>query len=476
MDGINFPNTQANADFALQAAILYGLTHSLDDTAKQVQFKCPSGNCTWDPFESLAVCSICNDVSADLTVEHAPGPLLLATIHGYDGFVSGDNVTTFKLPNGLFIDEMPFMDTDKTAWMTSFGTGNRNETVSLKDFDTLIWAMSFLRPRNNDIDIWRDVTIEAIECGLYYCVNKYTPTVKSAIISELEEPVANAFKAPDSWRPYTDAEILRNNNWLDNLNFHPALSGIQRSDLMLGANFNVSQTAVDSISSLLAQTFTRGGYDDSDYGNITGFSRSKDDYEPPAMQPFISIPDLRTPFVSLARGMTNTIRADSDNTTVQTGRTGVMQTYYVIAWQWIALHVVVIVAGTVFMLITMYETRKNGIPVWTSSALAILARGEDTNGSLRVAVTRRDLDRQAETTLLRFCPPQDPALKGRHSDSFITMLVNLLTNTDNSEQGLVTGEVLPVPSEVSSLEDVVLNEFDVTSERARKICRCTQLR
>lgn len=425
MDGINFPNTQANAD---------------------------------------------------LTVEHAPGPLLLATIHGYDGFVSGDNVTTFKLPNGLFIDEMPFMDTDKTAWMTSFGTGNRNETVSLKDFDTLIWAMSFLRPRNNDIDIWRDVTIEAIECGLYYCVNKYTPTVKSAIISELEEPVANAFKAPDSWRPYTDAEILRNNNWLDNLNFHPALSGIQRSDLMLGANFNVSQTAVDSISSLLAQTFTRGGYDDSDYGNITGFSRSKDDDEPPAMQPFISIPDLRTPFVSLARGMTNTIRADSDNTTVQTGRTGVMQIYYVIAWQWIALHVVVIVAGTVFMLITMYETRKNGIPVWTSSALAILARGEDTNGSLRVAVTRRDLDRQAETTLLRFCPPQDPALKGRHSDSFITMLVNLLTNTDNSEQGLVTGEVLPVPSEVSSLEDVVLNEFDVTSERARKICSCTQLR
>lgn len=476
MDGINFPNTQANADFALQAAILYGLTHSLDDTAKQVQFKCPSGNCTWDPFESLAVCSICNDVSADLTVEHATGPLLLATIHGYNGFVSGDNVTTFKLPNGLFIDEMPFIDTDKTVWMTSFGTGNRNETVSLKDFDTLIWAMSFLRPRNNDIDIWRDVTIEAIECGLYYCVNKYTPTVKSAIISELEEPVANAFKAPDSWRPYTDAEILRNNNWLDNLNFHPALSGIQRSDLMLGANFNVSQTAVDSISSLLAQTFTRGGYDDSDYGNITGFSRSKDDYEPPTMQPFISIPDLRTPFVSLARGMTNTIRADSDNTTIQTGRTAVMQTYYVIAWQWIALHVVVIVAGTVFMLITMYETRNNEIPVWTSSALAILARGEDTNGSLRGTVTRRDLDRQAETTLLRFCPPQSPALKGRHSDSFTTMLVNLLTNTDNSEQGLVTGEVTPVPSEVSSLEDVVLNEFDVTSERARKICRCIQLR
>lgn len=377
----------------MQAAVLYGLTNSLEDTVKQVQFECPSGNCTWDPFESLAVCSSCNDVSAHLTAEETSGWLFLATIRGNDPPSNVRSGTKYKLPNGLFIDDGP----DDTAWMTSFGTGNRNETVSLRDIDTLIWAMSFLRPHNNNGRAWADVDMEAIECSLYYCVNRYAAAVENAEISELEEPVANATRSPDSWKPSTDAAALDRVGWLDSLEFHPGYSSVQRSDLMLGDNFNISQSAADSISSFFQHTFLRSpnsnGSDSASH--ISGFSRSATDFEPDAMQPFISIPDLGAPSVSLARSMTNALRANNDDPP-QTGRIRVLQAYYVIVWPWIALHAVVVITGTAFMLITIREARKHGVPIWTSSALAIVSEGDNARDVLRGAVTRRDLERRAE--------------------------------------------------------------------------------
>lgn len=374
---------------------------------KQVELKCPSGNCTWDPFESLAVCSICNDVATHLTVEKTSGFSLIADIGSGDNVPTTDSVTKyvpasdlvtkFKLPNGLFIDNKPNTDEIETAWMTSFGTGNRDETVSLRDIDTMIWGMLFLRPHDNDSTNWADVDIEAIECGLYYCVNRYTATVENTGISEFEEPVANASRSADSWKPDTDVAALESLGFLDSLNFDPIFPGILRSDLMLGDNFNISQSAVDSISSFFQQTFLRST--DTNRSNplsyISGYSHSATNFEPAAMQPFISIPDLRVPFASLARSMTNSLRANSDDPP-QTGRIRVLQAYYVIVWPWIALHAVVVITGTAFMLVTIREARKHRVPMWTSSALAIISEGDNARDVLKGAITRGDLERRAE--------------------------------------------------------------------------------
>lgn len=416
---------------------------------KQVQLKCPSGNCTWDPFESLAVCSICNDVATNLTVEQNWGSLVVAGIGVEYDVPTSDPVTKFKLPNGLFIDNMPNTDRIKTFWMTSFGTGNRDETVSLKDIDTLIWGMSFLRPHNNDSTNWADVEIEAIECGLYYCVNQYTATVENTGISELEEPVTNASRSADSWKPATGVAARDSLGGLDSLNFDLTLSGIGRSDLMLGDSFNISQSAVDSISSFFQQTFLRST--DTNRSNplsyISGYSHSDTDFGPVAMQPFISIPDLRIPFVSLARSMTNSLRANSDDPPL-TGRIRVLQAYYVIVWPWIALHAVVVVTGTAFMLVTIRETRKHGVPIWTSSALAIIPEGENARDVLKGAVTRRDLEQRAEVASVQLGVP---GKVGKSTSSIHQIYFHAVTNGRFC---------IATSTQVLALEELHLSESD----------------
>src|ERR1700755_3398794 len=51
-------------NFAGQAAIQFGLNANSSNTvAQQLNQKCPSGNCTWPVFESLAICSKCSNLN-----------------------------------------------------------------------------------------------------------------------------------------------------------------------------------------------------------------------------------------------------------------------------------------------------------------------------------------------------------------------------------------------------------------------------
>ena len=51
-------------DFGTQAAVIHGLsqTGGLTQTIQQLSPKCSSGNCTWAPVTSLAVCSACTQI------------------------------------------------------------------------------------------------------------------------------------------------------------------------------------------------------------------------------------------------------------------------------------------------------------------------------------------------------------------------------------------------------------------------------
>lgn len=91
----------------MQSAVVYGLSKSVEESAQQTPFNCPSGNCTWDPFESLAICSACTDLSINLTKNGSEGGLWYV-LDEANGVALGakEGGTTFSLPNGLFIDNV----------------------------------------------------------------------------------------------------------------------------------------------------------------------------------------------------------------------------------------------------------------------------------------------------------------------------------------------------------------------------------
>src|SRR5437016_731165 len=124
----------------MQSAILYGLSQRINSVTQQLPFNCSSGDCKWDLFESLAVCSVCNNVTSKMSKCSGIGGILsYYALSNPNTDAIGSANTCYSLPNGLFIDNlngwqfhpMPDSPIHYGTRMTTFGTGNASKTITL---------------------------------------------------------------------------------------------------------------------------------------------------------------------------------------------------------------------------------------------------------------------------------------------------------------------------------------------------------
>lgn len=114
----------------MKSAVFYGLSQPDYLISQQIKPSCTSGNCTWPTFQSLAVCSACNDVTDQIMEKDLGVTSQLSVELDMDSPSSLENVIQHQLPNGLKID--------RTVLMTAFGTGNSTASVSFASYDTMI--------------------------------------------------------------------------------------------------------------------------------------------------------------------------------------------------------------------------------------------------------------------------------------------------------------------------------------------------
>lgn len=76
---------------------------------------------------------------------------------------------------------------------------------------------------------------------------------------------------------------------------------------------------------------------------------------------------------NIAIAMTNYFR-DSSNVTV-TGQSGQTEIFVHVNWPWITLPAFLVFAGTVFLLLAMFETTRLGASIWKTSELALFFHG-----------------------------------------------------------------------------------------------------
>lgn len=144
----------ADPDVSMQAAFNDGLNPNaqVNNIVQQLSFHCTTGNCTWDMYQSLAVCSICNDVSSEMVALESEGSIFNDLQNAWGEDAPPSNNTSFRLPNGLSIDNIPgaqFVGNKSAVnssipgvvLMTTYGTGNASETNTLQHINTLIWGM-----------------------------------------------------------------------------------------------------------------------------------------------------------------------------------------------------------------------------------------------------------------------------------------------------------------------------------------------
>ncbi|KAI1875462.1 hypothetical protein JX265_004520 [Neoarthrinium moseri] len=350
--------------------------------------------------------------------EHTDGGALWTSLMQNNGGAMAERDSrAYRLPNGLIIDNLNqffYSTNDSLSYigstlMTAFGTSDPSQTYMMPDVDTLIWAMSILklhdlRLSDEPVD-WPSLPIEAVECGLYYCVNQYQPSISDG---KLREDVRSlpAFRDNESWQlldptlNYTTLDVTPSQ--VSSLSFNNTVVYLDHSDLRLhvagenGQNiyFNVSQNAVNSISSFFQNTFAGekrtfnqsadGSLDMVVPGQLNGFymTNGQTQYEPSVMQVLWNTNDIPALFEAVARSMTNVVRdgADPGPPSRHTGLVGVPVTSYEVEWAWITLHFAILLTGLVFMVRTIMAGRRKGplrdpAPVWKTSALANLVFG-----------------------------------------------------------------------------------------------------
>ena len=181
----------------MESAVSFGLNRPDTLVAQQTKYQCPSGNCTWDTFQSLAVCSACNDLTHRLT----RGDFRLNNTD-CRGIPYTCNGTEYRLPNGLTLKNL---DGYRAAvLLTDFGTDNESYSISFGSKDTLIWSMPMIRIVDPEA-LWPSSPVTAAECGLWYCVKSYSSMVKDGSLIELSSP-APSERSRSPWQE-SDTEV-----------------------------------------------------------------------------------------------------------------------------------------------------------------------------------------------------------------------------------------------------------------------------
>ncbi|KAG8158099.1 hypothetical protein KVR01_011860 [Diaporthe batatas] len=420
-----------DADLSIQSAVLYGLDRSNRSVARQGNFNCATGNCKWPIFESLAVCHRCNNISSDIQRLSSNN----SQFHDQSNTSSRYEATAFRLPSGLYIDNINNARPDVgrlrngSVMLATLGTPNTSQTINGPELDALIWSMSTIHADENRTDsmaIWPHFPVSAIDCALFYCVRSYNITVTDGILREDSKQVEEATRAAGSWTipehyvnkiyPEGYANHLSESE-INSIAFDKFASTLPRWDLALlspksGARFNISQSAVDSISYHYQSMFSAKtnhfnvGEAPPVTGRFNGYCERSERWgskcEPGAMRTLLSSTDLdadlNATFAALAASMTDALRAGADGwfegvPIAVAGERGDTITYYRIAWPWISLHCFIAILGVVFLALTMCENQRHGraAPLWKSNSLAIASYCDVVAGVLSGVETVRGI-------------------------------------------------------------------------------------
>ena len=265
--------------------------------ATKPTYSCPTVNCTWPTYASLAVCSHCANVTSHIVTDHAnttfqtdQGALFQSPSVRYSLQLNPTGPSPSEVATGFFVNQYPFPVLQNPIGVRSdflnyssqtfatYTTGHPNKTLNFTDSENLLWSLLTIFatvPYVADTVGWESMLVNAIECGLSLCTNAYTGKVVNGTLIESMSSTAST-RNPDSYMMIPSAQVntsdgLQGPVRITNLS-DPALSNtsvpvfqpyfVPRTDLSFKApagmtgSFNITQAAVDYLSSELFREFS----------------------------------------------------------------------------------------------------------------------------------------------------------------------------------------------------------------------------
>ncbi|KAF2014379.1 hypothetical protein BU24DRAFT_423344 [Aaosphaeria arxii CBS 175.79] len=383
-------------DLGFASAVYNAFYNSSASLDQSVRFTCETGNCTWPPYVSMGVCNSCADVTQHMIREHGHGENGSTTPQPSNIQMSEqDPYTRYNLPYGSISNYDMFR---YSGQMTAISTGmvvnvtlDPSETIHFKDTGSLLASILTIKGSPEYLlknQTWNSTTPVATECALYLCGKVYDSRVVEGVLQE-QVTSSWAFRRKSSYQaianPRMSLDESKARAWTAE---HPVLYDIQayRTDLQISSepvedanlHLNVTQgsllTMVMSLFEAISGTLPPSG-EQIAYPGVIAYSFQSIGGPPAFSTALFQSQNLSETFDRVAHQLTNHLRSNA--TMAYPGMVQNWIPYVRITWGFFALPLATVVLGFLYVLLSIIESYRLRIPIWTNDSLPTLIHGLD---------------------------------------------------------------------------------------------------
>ena len=341
---------------------------------------CLSGNCDYDTFNTLAICSRCSDVTSELvsipTVIEACGgdnddsgnctnELIPGTILQYkDGVLQN--------PNKDAMIALGSMSSLSAIWNISLGWAPGPRPGPL---DIIRFVSINVTDINSVLD-WPNSTVTAEECVLSFCIQRIQSAVRNGIptnsVQTMPATISTTTQPTSTPTGYTVGE-------------GPLCDS--PTTVLVESNSSLETYLIDSYSQDLIWFFLQPltGLVASVHWNSSGHTATLVDDDimtnDDASGWLHASTNLSQTFETIATAMTQTVR-QNDGIKVA-GRIIEQVTIVQVRWAWLVLPLLNIILGSMFLVLTIVVTNKAKLPLWKEGVLPVLMHGFESTVDIK---------------------------------------------------------------------------------------------
>ncbi|KAF7513919.1 hypothetical protein GJ744_006533 [Endocarpon pusillum] len=360
----NLYDSLASSPYTTQpliAAVYEGVfSRNRTRSASSITPCCPTGNCTFPEYASLAVCSHCHNVSSLLRVTHQ---------------ISG--ISRYSLPNGHSLTS----ESTNSGYLSinaSIGPSTLRPNHLELNSDTLSKYQSPGTITNVSVISGGDPSepwaYTAWDCVLAFCAKSYQASQSLSYFNETPLDVFEDLQSgTSSLNRAGDLETF----FFDVPSTH--LTTIGGRNRTFSVNTRSLEALQDSLGTALLGDTGRNETGQFAFTNwiAQGFYNN-------------GVKNVETTFANIADALTDAMRVKSQER-VQ-GTVLVMEPFIQVQWLWLLYPFIVVTLSMVFLGLTVWRTRRSEVPSWRSSVLAVMEHGvnssiqEDTSSDLHNGV------------------------------------------------------------------------------------------
>ena len=330
---------------------------------------CSTGNCTWPVTPTLGMCSSCVDVKkqASVFVDDTMDYTMISlpslvwpegTNFSFTSLINHTDVCPYTLlaRQGVVISSPEPINGGRLLAarfnMISFPPSLYTRAINISTQDPEIYKIQMLS------------SMRAYECSFHFCLQAFSASVTAG------KPNQKLVETWDQWNPSEDGE----DSWVmikapPTMEAYDAAYRVDGSSLITLAQLfdmllNGDMTPIDQVSS------------DSEYAIL---QQTTDILMPTFWQASNDTDTMSALCARIAQGFTNFMRtsmpADPDTRYAPTVYSN--ETFVRVRWQWLMFPLGLLVAGHVFLVATILQTRRRGVWPWKGSRVPLLLASVD---------------------------------------------------------------------------------------------------